>query len=91
MSFIWIYEYMKMPMSLKLCKSLFKLDETKKSPFITFSSINGSMVAYLDLNDLNDYKDKIIWFRVPNPREVFGIEQVLDFSRRERHAFFLLG
>ena len=46
LSFIWICEYMKFPMTLRLFKSLFKLDDSKNKPFITFSSINGSMVVY---------------------------------------------
>ena len=45
--------------------SLSKLDENKNKPFITFSSIKGAMVVYPELNDLKDYKDKIIWVRVP--------------------------
>ena len=65
MSFIWTCEYMKLPLTLKLFKSLFKLDENKNKPFITFSSINRAMVVYPELNDLKEYKDKIIWVRVP--------------------------
>ena len=63
--FIWICEYMKLSMTLRLFKSLFKLDDLKNKPFITFSSINGSMVIYPELNDLKNYEDKIIWVRVP--------------------------
>lgn len=59
-SFIWVCEYMKLPMTLRLFKSLFKLGESKNRPFVTFTSINGSMVAYQELNDLEEYKDKII-------------------------------
>ena len=65
MSFIWTCEYMKLSLTLNLFKSLFKLDENKNKPFITFSSINGAMVVYTELNDLKEYKDKIIWVRVP--------------------------
>ena len=65
MSFIWICEYMQLPLTLNLLKSLFKLDENKNKPFITFSSINGAMVVYPKLNDLKEYKGKIIWVRVP--------------------------
>ena len=68
MSFIWTCKYMKLPLTLNLFKSLFKLDENKNKPFITFSSINGAMVVYLELNDLKEYKDKIIWVRVPKTR-----------------------
>ena len=64
MSFIWTCEYMKLPLTLNLFKSLFKFDEKKYKPFITFSLINGAMVVYLELNDLKEYKDKIIWVRV---------------------------
>jgi hypothetical protein len=56
---------MKLPMTLRLFKSLFKLDEAKNKPFVTFSSINGSMVSFPELNDLKWYKDKIIWVRIP--------------------------
>ena len=56
---------MKLPLTINLFKSLFKLDENKNKPFITFSSINGVMVLYLELNDLKEYKDEIIWVRVP--------------------------
>ena len=65
MSFFWTCEYMKLPLSLNLFKSVFKLDENKNKPFITFSSINRAMVVYPELNDLKEYKDKIIWVRVP--------------------------
>ena len=56
---------MKLPLTLNLFKSLFKLDRNKNRPFITFSSINGAMVVYPELNDLKEYKDKIIWVIVP--------------------------
>lgn len=52
-------------MTLRLFKSLFQLDVRRNAPFITFSSINGSMVSYPELNDLKDYKDRLIWVRVP--------------------------
>ena len=65
MSFIWTCEYMKLPLTLNLFKSLFKLDENKNTSFITFSSINGAMLVYPGLDDLKEYKDKIIWVRVP--------------------------
>ena len=55
---------MKLFLTLNLFKSLFKLDENKNKPFITFSSINGAMVVYPEFNDLKEYKDKIIWVRV---------------------------
>lgn len=75
-------------MTLRLFQSLFKLEISKNSPFVTFSSIN-----YPELNDLKDYKDRIIWVRVPktpshpyrfmplvfwskpNPRETYNIDQ----------------
>ena len=65
MSFIWTSEYMKLPLTLNLFKSVFKLDENKNMTFITFSSIKGTIVVYPELNDLKEYKDKIIWVRVP--------------------------
>ena len=65
MSFIWTCKYMKLPLTLNLFKSLFKLDENKNKPFITFSSINGAMVVYPELNDLKEYNDKIIRVKVP--------------------------
>ena len=58
------YKYMKLPLSLNLFKNIFKLDETKNGSVITFSSINRALVAYLKLNDLKHYKDKIIWVSV---------------------------
>ena len=97
---------MKLPMTLRLFKSLFKLDDSKNKPFITFSSINGSVVVYPKLNNHKNYKDKIIWVRIPkypghpfrymppvfwskyNARETYSLDEVLHFSRRERHAFF---
>ena len=60
MSFILTYEYMKLPLTLNLFKSLLKLDENKNKPFITFSSINGAMVIYPEFNDLKECKEKII-------------------------------
>ena len=65
MSFIWTSEYMKLPLTLNLFKSVFKLDENKNMTFITFSSIKGTIVVYPELNDLKEYKDKIIQVRVP--------------------------
>ena len=56
---------MKLPLTLSLFKSLFKLDENKNRPCITFSSINGAIVVYPELNDLKEYKHKIFWVRVP--------------------------
>ena len=58
MSFIWTCEYMKLLLTFNLFKSFFKLDENKNKPLITFSSINGAMVVYPELNDLKEYKDK---------------------------------
>lgn len=64
MSFIWTCEYMNLPLTLNLFKSLFELNETNM-PFITFSSINGAMLVYPEFNVLKEYKDKIIWVTVP--------------------------
>lgn len=64
-SFIWVCEFMKLPMTLRLWQSLYKLDLNKKAPFVTFTSINGSNVCYLELNDLKHYEDKTICVRVP--------------------------
>ena len=65
MSFIWTCKYMKLPLTLNLFKSLFKIYENKNKPFITFSSKNRAMVVHPELNGLKEYKDKIIWVRVP--------------------------
>lgn len=56
---------MKLPMTLRLCHSLYKLDLKKKEPFVTFISSNGSNVCYPELNGLKQYEDKTIWVRVP--------------------------
>ena len=72
MSFIWTCEYMKLPLTLNLFKSPFKLDKNKNRPFINFPSINGATVVNPNFNDLKEYKDKVIWVRVPKtPDDLF--------------------
>ena len=46
-------------------QSLFKGDAFRNKPFITFVSIHNTLAVFLKLNDLRDYKNVIIWVRVP--------------------------
>lgn len=96
---------MKLPMTLRLWRSLYKLDLSRKEAFVSFTSINGSTVCYPELNDLKNYGDKTVWVRVPKAPghpfrylppvfwskpfvgTTYSPKQVMQFFRRERHAF----
>ena len=56
---------------------------------MTFSSINGSVVVYPELNDLKHYKDKIIWVMVTkSPSHPFRYMPPVFWSKynaRETH------
>ena len=83
MSFIWTCEYMKLPLTLNLFKSLFKADFSKNKHFYTFVPINRTLLVYLELNDLKRYKNKAIWVRVPKaPKHPYwSVQEVLGSWR----------